>query len=421
MQVMMKRISQILVLGLTTAFLSNVLSASAQSGFTVNGRRVSGSTYQAYKLINQSLRLMRENRTVEACQQLKRAILLDPMVPEARSMYGMALARLGKSDAAAEQLRMVIAGDAPAVNARIAALLNLAALCQGSGKTQEALSMYKEVLKQFPHHKIIPAIKERVTLFEKEMARQRKTNHNQKQELMDDTSYYGNVIGQGRKRWPASSMPIRVYVYPATGIPDYKDDYNTILHSSFEEWEKASAGKVRFAFVPTSRDADITCTWVVDGTLLESSAEGGEADVRSLQESVVKSVIMLSLNNNDSPFPFTDNLVRTLCLHEIGHSLGLLGHSMRTTDVLYCSTPLVDAEMHLSKRDIATVRQVYNSDVNPLSQALATLERDSHGNAENILRFSTVALIAVASSVAIFLAVLKRVSKKKPKRKLPLH
>jgi predicted Zn-dependent protease len=407
-QCLMKRISHLCVVAaaiVASAFTTTV-GANAQSGFTVNGRPVSASTYQAYKLVNESISLMRENRAGDASVQLKRALQLDPTVPEARGMLGMALARLGKTDEAAEQMQIAITHNRSLVNAR----LNLAALYQSSGKTQDALDIYKQVLKDFPDSKIVNTIQDRVNLLENEL-HSRLIAHASAKSL-DHADYLSNVVADGRKRWPAMHMPLRVYVYPGDSLVGWKDEYDTILRESFAEWQKVSDGKVQFTFVNSPRDADITCTWVDEPKLLESSAEGGEAQVQTMMQSVVKCHMLLSLNDGGSAFPFTDNLVRTLCLHEIGHALGLMGHSTRAKDVMYCSTPLVDREEHLSARDVATLNALYAADVDGLSAALARLEYETKGNALNILRLALIAASTLIAAIAFVVAIARRSSKK---------
>jgi hypothetical protein len=423
----MKRLSHCCVwsmvaLAVPLAIMLTICTSSfAQVGYTVNGRRVSASTYQAYKIVNESLRLMKENRAAEAAKQLRVALKLDPAAGEARGMLGMALARLGKTDEAAEQMRMAIltlrdadnSGEPRIVPARI----NLAVLYQSAGRTEDALEMYRKVLADYPHTKTAAALQDRVALLEKELKRQHRARVEHKDETVDDTNYYGNVIGQGRKRWPASAMPIHVYVYSGTGLSGFRPEYESILRQSFDEWQAASKGKVQFAFVTNPRDADITCTWIDDPKLLESSAEGGEAEVQSLLESVVKCRMLLSLNDGGSAFPLTPNLVRALCLHEIGHSLGLMGHSTRVGDVLYCSTPLVDKEQHLSSRDVATLNVLYDTDVDTASNWLSVIEHQTHGNALSVVRLAVALLtLLVAGIIGALIAIKKARANKRSKK-----
>lgn len=413
MTCLMKRISFRLLLAAVALMLCGSTQSLFAQQFTVNGKRVTASRYQAYKLVNESIKLMQQNRADLAANQLKRALQLDPALAEARGMLGIALARLGKAEEATEHMRIAVVNHPDLLGPRV----NLGALYQSSGKTDEALAIYKQLVTDFPDNKMTPALQERIVLLDREMKRQRKARHETHADESSESSYFGNVTGQGRKRWPASSMPIRVYIYPGDGLNGYKESYGQILRESFSEWQSASNGKVSFVFQRTPHDADITCTWIDDPKLLESSAEGGEAQVSTYFDAVVKSNVLLSLNETGSAFPFTDNLVRTLCLHEIGHSIGLLGHSARASDVLYCSAPIVDREDHLSPRDVATLALLYEKDVDGLSNVIAELDRKTHGNTINILRFGIVALVAICLAIGSVLVIAAKARGKKVRRK----
>lgn len=400
-----------LVVSIVLLAMASLLPGQADTRYTVNGRVVPASTYQAHKLMNESLQLMRENRAQNAAEKLKRALIILPGSPEARGMYGMALARLGKTEEALEQMRMSMAGGKQLP----ATYMNLAALYQASGRTEDAVKVYKRLLNEVPDTKMSAAIQERVTLLEKELKHRQEVHLDREALALRDKTYYENVVTAGRKRWSDSAMPLRVYVYPGDGLPGYHERYDKILHESFEEWQRVSNGKIKFAFQSRPTDADITCTWIDNPALLESSAEGGEAQMRAYAQSLVRAQIMLSLNDGGSAFPYTDNLVRTLCLHEIGHSLGLIGHSTQAGDVMYCSTPLVDLEQHLSARDVATLNAVYAKPVDGLSELIWQVHHRTHGNTENVIRLAVIVVTAVVACLIAFLALTRKASKKKRK------
>jgi hypothetical protein len=56
-------------------------------------------------------------------------------------------------------------------------------------------------------------------------------------------------------------------------------------------------------------------------------------------------------------------LIRWICLHEIGHALGLMGHSTQHNDVMYSSMPLSTNDRSLSERDKNTLKHLYSDAV----------------------------------------------------------
>ena len=398
--------------------------AVAQTHYVVNGKPVNASTYQAYRLVNESIALMKQNRLPEATAKLHTALKLDPGVSEARIMMATVDARLGRTEEAIEQMRMGLVtmpadADAGGEPRKVPAEMNLGGLYLAAGRSQDAVELYQKLLSEYPDTKSAPALRERVDLLQHELDRQKRARVEHRDEAIEDANYYANVISGGRKRWPSKAMPIRVYVYSGAALNGWNPAYEKILRDSFQEWASASHGHVSFSFVPSPRDADVTCNWVEDTALLGSSAEGGEAQVQSHREGILGCKIVLSLNDAGSAFPLTPNLVRVLCLHEIGHALGLVGHSGRVGDVMYCSMPLVDREQHLSARDKATLNVLYDSDVDTLSGIIADLDKKTNGNSENLLRFGVVMLTVILAAIIGGVAMAKRTGKKARKKRRP--
>jgi hypothetical protein len=97
-----------------------------------------------------------------------------------------------------------------------------------------------------------------------------------------------------------------------------------------------------------------------------------------------------------------------------------MGHSTRADDVLYCSTPIVDREQHLSKRDIATLNVLYSQDVDGPSNFLAQIDRDTHGNALAVMRLVIVvsALLILTCAVLLIIALKRKPKKNRGRRAL---
>jgi hypothetical protein len=213
-------------------------------------------------------------------------------------------------------------------------------------------------------------------------------------------------------------MPLRVFISSGEGLEGYRREYGDILRQSFKEWETASKGSISFQYVNSAQKADISCKWIDDPHELASSAEGGEAEVDSLLNGIVKVHILLLITDPSSAFPLTDNLVRALCLHEIGHGLGLIGHSADAHDVMFCSTPIVDREKHLSARDVNTINTLYREDVDMPSQLIAQLEYYTNGKSGQALQCVLIFVSLLVVCGALLGVVFKNSAKKKKKKSL---
>jgi tetratricopeptide (TPR) repeat protein len=391
--------------------LGGTCAGKAETTFFVNGKQVSAGTYQAYALTNSAVASMRKNNTRAAIADLRHALSIEPTLSEAHGLLAITLAREGKTQEAVDQFQMAIVGNPQSMSPR----MNLASLYQTTGQLKEALKAYEQVVQDFPQSNQLAAVQERIKLLRKEIDKEAHAGAHDDNRY-DASNYFGNIADGGVKRWSGSAMPLKVFVSSGEGLNGYRPDYQSILEQSFREWEKSSQGKVRFEFCSSPGQADINCEWVDNPQKLESSAEGGEAEVRCLGSAICKAHIVLSVIDAGSAFPLTGNLVRILCLHEVGHSLGLLGHSGRPQDIMFCTSPIIDKERHVSSADVNTLNVLYDKPLDPGSQLLAQIEKQSHGNAVSVIRLVIIVVCAFVAAIAV-LAGLAKAGRKKPRTK----
>jgi len=337
----------------------------AQGGtYFIQGKPVSYQVYQGATLVNEGLALLRANRNQEAADKLSQAVKLAPDLAEAHNNLGLALAKLGRLPEAVEQLKQAVA-----LSPDLAATwLSMGGLYQSSGKLDEAIKAYREFLNRFPNHSEAPKIANLVKGLEAESRRQQAAGQSTNGQQLSLSAaaagddYLAEVTSQGVLRWPARRIPLRVYVRPGQSVPGFRPAFLSILNQAFEDWARASDGRVSFVFVSDPNKAEIECSWTNDPGQLANSAESAETRVFTDREGIAKGTIKLLTVPLSAELPLTDNRARLICLHEIGHVLGLAGHTKNPADIMFYSSSFVDEWRVLTQRDSNTVIRLYSSE-----------------------------------------------------------
>jgi tetratricopeptide (TPR) repeat protein len=134
-----------------------------------------------------------------------------------------------------------------------------------------------------------------------------------------------------------------VYIPPdavAAKIAGYSAGDGQLLRSAFEIWQKQSAGKLLFVYEPIRERADITCSWVgAQKDLHFDDAIGLCYRSADLKNDLLRADIQILTFTESRPGPSAANnrlrqsYLEEVCLHEVGHSLGL-NHSSSESDIM---------------------------------------------------------------------------------------
>lgn len=192
-----------------------------------------------------------------------------------------------------------------------------------------------------------------------------------------------------------TEMPIQVYISQTIKDSPYLPE----LRHAMQEWETATEKRITFQETETSEQADIhisagetalithldtrlgsaELTRINNSTQITFTSDNAEQKIETKintdqeqhadpkNEIDFKVNIILILESDGTIDELTQKEVRAVCLHELGHALGLWGHSPYEGDINYA----VVSAQHPSERDINTLRKLYNTPLNTPQHEIA--------------------------------------------------
>jgi len=160
-------------------------------------------------------------------------------------------------------------------------------------------------------------------------------------------------------RW--RSMPINVYI-PQQGHISY------LMKQAFQAWENGSHSLVRFKYTPSQSNADIIVEFVDFVTNCSSGSAVGCTEYRTMKGHFIKSYITIGTKEYSREWSSSGNLKRTtvqrsdnhiygVMLHEVGHAIGIDGHSDDTNSVMYSHD--LNTLQYLTDTDLKLIEKKY--------------------------------------------------------------
>ncbi len=165
-------------------------------------------------------------------------------------------------------------------------------------------------------------------------------------------------------RWDVNTFPLKVKLEVPISTPDY---YRAEIEKAFTQWT-LSTDFLKFDFVEQG-DTDIIVKF---NPLPEDVCKDGICKYvvaytnPKIKGKVLKSMTITMYDKDANGNYFSDKELYNTILHEIGHALGIMGHSYSSDDLMYMSTQADSMYtryrhdfQYISKQDLNTINLLY--------------------------------------------------------------
>ena len=348
-------------------------------------------------LVEQGQSLLNQKRYPQAQAAFQQALSVDPNFAPAHFFLGYAYANAGQCQQAISEFQSALRIDPNMKEA----VLNIGSNYQSLGDIPNAISWYERFLNENPGSNKAGEIRQRVSGLRQQMANSGGGRGQPAMggyvgqpmgaqpamggypgppaggqpgmgnpmgglatQSMTSGDYFASAASGGKYfRW--RKMPIRVCITSGAGVAGYRDSYYQDLMDSFSQWAVASGNRITFELSGNPSQSDITCYWTGDQNKIMEGGRALEGGLTKLNGQPV-SATDISITNarvtiltNRGGMSLSDDDMKKVCLHEVGHALGINGHSTNNNDVMFFSESPTVMPI-LSNRDVATIRRLYS-------------------------------------------------------------
>jgi tetratricopeptide (TPR) repeat protein len=364
----------------------------------MNGKTISKDEYTAANLATESLTNLDAGKLDVARIKAEQAKAIAPNFYLAVGVLGICYSRLGRSDEAIANLRqaLVLKPNDPDM------LWNLYGTLGTTGKNKDALAILRQFLAKYPKDPRALDGKALVSFFENQI------RMNNTVTVHSNEDYFAEATARNTIRWGDKDIPIKIFIASGADVPGYQKAFGRVLQESLTVWEEASEGKIKFEQVTAPDQAKITFKWSNNPKTISDPTEGGEARLRSCGNALLSARIVV-LTTNFSPCKFlTAPAVKFVCIHELGHALGIVGHSQSPKDIMFSVLPLNFEQLKLSARDGKTLHKLYSTAIvaapydSPTRVELVALDDIAKANdVASIIKEATAAIAAKSYNKAV--------------------
>jgi predicted Zn-dependent protease len=220
------------------------------------------------------------------------------------------------------------------------------------GQYKFAKQCYRDFLIKAPFSRSAEHCRERIVLCDKD-------EHNARQSFANSSNYVNEVQSNWAKCiWSETKLPLKVYIDPWYGAGGR--EYAVVFREALDEWMKVLDHRLTYKFVNSPFEANIICQWTMNCSDPNHQGETGlrYSDLHNGTANLERAAITIAVNSPQGPV--SNQVMKSTCLHEIGHALGLHGHSTNKNDIMYFAVSKF-ALSRLTPRDVNTINYLYSN------------------------------------------------------------
>lgn len=152
---------------------------------------------------------------------------------------------------------------------------------------------------------------------------------------IEQVPYNGEIL-----RWDTTKFPLSVYFKnTSSAVPSYYESY---IKKAFLDWQIATKRLVNFRITSDEKDANIDIIIKSSTEMKKCSQEDCKYTVAyttpTISGNLLDKMTIYFYDSDNSGHHFSEQEIYNTALHEIGHTLGIMGHSYNKNDVLYMET-----------------------------------------------------------------------------------
>lgn len=178
-----------------------------------------------------------------------------------------------------------------------------------------------------------------------------------------DDDYLEDIVETGAYvRWDLSTMPLKIHVERSPrNVSNFKPAFIDKVYKGMDVWVQATNGQISYIKVDDPSLADIRVIWrdTIDTQGAERDGQliytAGTTSPNIISEKLNYMEVILTTRDIHGK-PQTDSGIYPVAIHELGHALGLLGHSDDKGDIMNAVSHDI---IKPSKRDLNTLYKLY--------------------------------------------------------------